>query len=161
MVWWHKTPFKHSKMDCVEIGTENKDLVPCFIIHSIDHRYYMVPTKAVLSIWEAVANIAAKTHTRWTWGCLSRIPSTWEVEVGDPEVQGQPWLYSKLKDSYMRICLRRAKRSIAQFLDALWNPPRRLQIWTKANTKIRLGRGKWGQKEKKMILGTSLLVNFV
>lgn len=77
-----KTPFKHSKMDYVEIGTENKDLIPCFIIHLIDHRYYMVPTKAVLSIWEAVANTAAKTHTRWTWGCLSRIPALERQRLG-------------------------------------------------------------------------------
>lgn len=69
------------------MGKENKILVHLFIIHSTGHRYYMVPIKAELSIWEAVANTVSKDSRKVDLVICVYNASSLEAEAGESEVQ--------------------------------------------------------------------------
>lgn len=54
----------------------------------------------------------SKDQTKHDGTCYN--PSTNEVEVGGPGVQGQPWLCRQFAASlgYVRVCLQRAKTKV-------------------------------------------------
>lgn len=54
----------------------------------------------------------SKNQTQHAGTCYN--PSTSEMEVGGPGVQGQPWLHRQFEASlgYVRFCLKRAKTKV-------------------------------------------------
>lgn len=54
----------------------------------------------------------SKDQTQHAGTCYN--PSTSEMEVGGPGVQGQPWLHRQFEASlgYVRFCLKRAKTKV-------------------------------------------------